>query len=91
MYRTSQFSHISNAQQPQMTSIGHLHLGFHLTKISMENFSKIIYIHTHTHTLVFMYLKDGEKGRRLMYKHLHTKVEKMQLKMGEGKKIGAKF
>ena len=54
-----------------MTSIGHLHLGFHLTKISMENFSKIIYTHTH----IFMYLKDGKKDRGLMYKHLHTKGE----------------
>lgn len=33
-----------------------------------------------------MYLKDGKKGRRLMYKHLHTKVEKMQLKNGRRKK-----
>ena len=38
-----------------------------------------------------MYLKDGKKARGLIYKHLHTKVEIMQLKMGEGKKDRSKI
>lgn len=38
-----------------------------------------------------MYLKDGKKARGLMYKHLHTKVEIMQLKMGERKKDRSKI